>query len=81
MDENNTIGFFNEDKESRSMMRLMCFLSFFVAIGFAIAAVWLATNILFALSAQYAMIFAFGFIGTAFGGKLFQKMMEKDIIK
>lgn len=77
MEDEQKIGFFQEDKDSLSMMRLMAFSSFWVGILFSVAAVVLAAFSL-TMAAQYALIFAFGFVGTAFGGKLFQKFAEND---
>lgn len=74
---------FEEQKGQTSMMRVLAFLSWVVGLGFAIGAVWLATNAAFALAAQYAMIFAFGFLVSGVGGKAVQKFVElnPDLLK
>lgn len=74
--ENQKAHFFEENPGELSMMRLLCFVSLILGVGFAVAAVWLATNVAFALAAQYAMIFAFGFLGSSVFGKSFQKLLE-----
>lgn len=81
--EDQPCGVFEEQAGQTSMMRVMCFLALIFGLGFAGLAVWLATNAAFALAAQYAMIFAFGFLGSSIFGKTFQKLAENnpDIFK
>jgi len=70
------IGFFEEDRESRSLMRLMCYISLlgsFVAAAATLGiAQWGKDSV-----AQYGLTIFFALLGAAFGGKIVQKFAEK----
>jgi hypothetical protein len=69
------VGFFEEDHESRSLMRLMCYMSliasFFAAAVTLGIAQWGKDSV-----AQYGLTIFFALLGAAFGGKIIQKFAE-----
>lgn len=77
MAETDVVGFFDEDKDSRSMMRLMCYMSWWASVIAAAAtlviAQWGKDSV-----AQYGMTMFFALLGAAFTGKIVQKFAEKD---
>ena len=74
-DDSKIMGFFNEDHESRSMMRLMCYQSWWASAALAIGTVILGI-MKQDLAAQQGMILTGMFLGTAFTGKIIQKYAE-----
>ena len=73
--QNRMIGFFEEDHESRSMMRLMCFSAFWTAVAVGIGTMVVAAMKM-DLAAQYGWMLCVTFLSTAFGGKIIQKFAE-----
>lgn len=77
MSDENQITPITDDRKGRSTMRFMCVFSLFISIGFGGLTLWLASGSLL-IAAEYAFIFAFAFLISAFGGKIGQKFFETN---
>lgn len=68
------VGFLQEDENTNSSMRLMCFISLFAAIGFGVI-----TLINPQTEGSTGLFITMGFLLGAFAPKALQKMLEEKL--
>ena len=76
MADEKPIGFLEEDANTKSSMRLMCFISLIVAIVFGLITLLNKTT-----DGQTGLLMTMGFLLGAFAPKALQKFMEEKLPK